>query len=301
MATKRWRATIDAISYDIEARVSTWSGRVAVLVNGTEVARGGAMRDTTRRINFPLGRRLATLTWMTYGRGSTHYDVVLDGRSMSTGRQARPKENPYESLGASWFLLIAVVGILGGVLWFGALPEIRLGLEGREAPARVSGGHVTSGRSTSYYLAYRFVAADGTTMETEGRVSYDTYRSTRAGDVIAVIYVPSAPEIQRPDSYDERIALVALVSMFGAMLPFTAAMVSRARRLRAITAALADRAIRTSATVDKVSKEWIGQGMRRISYRYEDADGRARRGRSPKLYPEEAGWIRARLVGDNRI
>ena len=259
------------------------------------------MRDTTRRINFPLGRRLATLTWMTYGRGSTHYDVVLDGRSMSTGRQARPKENPYESLGASWFLLIAVVGILGGVLWFGALPEIRLELEGRKAPARVSGGHVTSGRSTTYYLAYTFLAGDGTTMAVEGRVSYDTYRSTRAGDVIAVIYVPSAPEIQRPGSYDERIALVALVSMFGAMLPFTAAMVSRARRLRAITAALADRAIRTSATVDKVSKEWIGQGMRRISYRYEDADGRARRGRSPKLYPEEAGWIRARLVGDNRI
>ena len=225
---------------------------------------------------------------MTYGRSSTHYEVVIDGRSISTGRQARPPENPYESLGASWLLLIAVAAILGGVLWFGTLPEIRLAVEGRETAARVTGGYVSSGRSTTYHLRYVFVNADGNTMAAEGRVWYETYRSAHAGDVIPVVYVPSAPEIQRPASFEERFAVAGLVAMFGGMLPFTVAMVWRARRLRRITAALADRAIRTSATVDKVSKELLGQGTRRISYRYDDAEGRVRRGRSPKLYVEEA-------------
>src|SRR2546430_10070602 len=276
------------MSYDVEVHQSFWTGSVRVLVNGTEAGRGGGSRDAARRIHFPLGRNAATLVWMTYGRSSTHYDVVVDGRSISTGRQARPPENPYESLGASWLLLIAAAAILGGVLWFGALPEIRLEVEGREAAARVTGGHATSGRSTNYYLRYAFVAAGGDTRAAEGRVSYDTYRSMHAGDLIRVVYVPSAPDIQRPASFDEPLALAGLLAMFGAMLPFTAAMVWRAHRIRAITAALADRAVRTSATVDKVSKEFLGQGTRRISYSYDDAEGRVRKGRSPKLYPEEA-------------
>jgi hypothetical protein len=100
--------------------------------------------------------------------------------------------------------------------------------------------------------------------------------------------VPAEPDIQRPASYDERAALIGLVAMFGAALPYTVALVWCAQRTRAITAALADRALRTSATVDKVSKEFLGQGTRRISYRYGDAEGRARKGRSPKLYAEEA-------------
>src|SRR5207253_10054679 len=84
----------------------------------------------------------------------------------------------------------------------------------------------------------------------------------------------------------------------GVGLPYTIAMVWRAQRTRAITAALVDRAIRTSATVDKVSKEFLGQGTRRISYRYEDAEGRSRRGRSPRLYAEEAA---AYAPGSNAI
>ncbi len=167
-------------------------------------------------------------------------------------------------------------------------PEIRLAREGREVAAQVIGGHISSGRSTNYYLRYVFITADGDVRSVEGRVSYDTYRSTRTGDVITVVYVPSAPDIQRPASFDERIWLVALVAMFGGMLPFAARMVWRAHRLRSITTALADRAVRTTATVEKVSKERLGQGARRISYSYDDTEGRAHKGRSPKLYAEEA-------------
>src|SRR5207247_10685948 len=115
----------------------------------------------------------------------SQYDVVVEGRSISRGRQARPPQNPYESLAMSWLLFIGVAAILGGVLWFGALPEIRLALEGRETAARGVGGHVSSGRSTNYYLRYVFGAADGDTKTAEGHVSYESSRRTRRRDVVS--------------------------------------------------------------------------------------------------------------------
>jgi hypothetical protein len=185
-------------------------------------------------------------------------------------------------------LFIAVLAILGGVLWFGALPEIRLAVDGREVQAHVTGGHVESGRSTQYYLGYVFLTANGDKRTAEGRVSYDTYRSAHLGDAIPIVYVPSAPDIQRPESYEERVALVLLVAMFGVMLPFTAYMTWSAYRQRSMVGALAERAVPTAATVDKVSKEWGGQGTSRVVYRYEDAEGRSHKGCSQRLYSEEA-------------
>ena len=153
----------------------------------------------------------------------------------------------------------------------------------------MTGGRVASGRSTSYYLRYTFAATDGQVHAAEGRVESGTYRSTRVGDEIRVVYVPSAPEIQRPASFDERIWIFGLAAMFGAGLPFTAVMVWRAYRLRRMRAALADRGVRTSATVTKISQEFVNdQGTRHISYTYEDGEGRLRKGRSPRLFVEEA-------------
>jgi hypothetical protein len=287
VTTKRWRVRIDDETYDVEARASMWTGGVRVLVNGTELPRRASPRDKARRVIFSLGRHVATLVWITYGRGSTRYDLVLDGRSITTGGQPRPPRNPDESLATSWLLLIASAAFLCGVLWFGALPEIRLASEGRETAGQVTGRHTESGRSTSYYLHYTFAAADGIARAAQGRVSYDTYRTARLGDPIAVVYVASTPDIQRPASFDERIWILLLVAMFGVILLFALSMVWRAQRLRSITAALANRAVRTTATVDKVSKEFGGQAFR-IEYRYEDADGRAHKGRTPRLYAEEA-------------
>ena len=283
MAGQRWHVVVNDVNYDIEAKRS-WTGSVRVLVNGAEV--GQAV--SAQRIVFPLGDGAATLAWIAYGKGGVYYDVIVDGRSLATGDQARPAPNPYESLGASWLLFIAIAAIFGCVLVFGALPEIRLALEGRQTSAHVTGGRVATGRSTSYYLRYEFVVSGDTVRAAEGRVAYDTYRSAHVGDEIAIVYVPSAVDIQRPASFDERIWLIALLAMFGGGLPFTAAMVWRAHRLRAIKAAMAANGVRATATVNKILKGLGDQGTRRISYTYEDPEGRVHKGRSPMLYVEEA-------------
>lgn len=287
MATKRWQVTVDTALHDVEVRTGEWTGAIRVLVDGAELRRGPRWREDVQRIVFPLGRRLATLVWTRYGRANPQYDLVFEGRSITTGGQPRPPEDPGETLGGSLVLFVLLLMILLGVLWFGALPEIRLAVEGREVPALVTGGRISTGRSTSHYLQYVFVTADGP-RATEGKVSFATYRSVRPNDVITVVYVPSAPEIQRPTSLDDRIWIALLVAMFAPMLAATMAWAWRAHRRRAISAALTDRAIRTTAIVEKVTKGWTDIGMRRIEYRYDDAEGRSRKGTSPRLFVEEA-------------
>lgn len=288
MATRRWRVIVDEAVYDVEARGSEWSGAVRVLVNGAEVRRGPSWRDANWRIIFPIGRHLATLVWTTQGRGSKEYDLVLDGRSVATGGQPRPSADPNLSLGSSLLLFVLSLAILGGVVWFGALPEVRLAVEGREVPAQVTGGHVETGRSNSFYLRYVFRMENGEAKTEEGRVSYATYQSTHPNDVIRVVYLPSAPDMQRPTSYDDRIWVALLIAMFAPGLLFTVMMVWHAYRVRSMAEALTDRAVRTTATVDKVAKGWGAGGLRYIVYRYEDAEGRSRKGTSPELYVEEA-------------
>jgi hypothetical protein len=287
MATTLWRIEVDDAVYQVEAG-SSWTGAVYARVNGTEVGRGPRWRDTKRRITFALGRHMANLVWTVYGRGVVRYDLVLDGHSVTTGGQPRPPADPDTSLGVSSLLLAAVVAILVGVVWFGALPEIRLAVEGRETNARVTGGRVETGKSTSYYLRYVFVTAGGSARTAEGRVSYATYTTIHNNDVIRVVYLPSEPDIQRPTSYDDRIWIVGLAAMFAVGLLVTAPMVWRAYRDRRMSAALIDRAVRTRATVEKVSPQRLGVGLSRITYRYEDAEGRSHTGISPSLYAEEA-------------
>jgi hypothetical protein len=286
--TKRWHVKVDPHAYDIEVRTSGWTGSIRLFINGTESRRGPLWRESAHRITFPLGGHLATLVWTRYGRANPQYDLVLDGRSLTTGAQPRPPANPYESLGVQLLLFVAALAILGGVLWFAAVPEIRLAAEGRQVPATVIDARVATGRSTAYYLRYVFVTAEGENRTAEGRVSYLTYRSVHPKDVITVSYVPSAPEIQRPASYDERFWIAALGLIFALILAAATLGVWRAYRSQAILAVMADRALRTSAIVERISKGLVEIGLRRIRYRYEDAEGRAHKGISPRLYVEEA-------------
>jgi hypothetical protein len=285
---KRWHVQADDAVHDVEIRMGEWRGDVRVFVDAAEVRRGPSWRDAAQRITFPLGGRLATLVWTRYGRANPTFDLVLDNRSLTTGGQPRPPANPGESLTTSLVLFLGVLAVLVGVLWLGALPELRLAIEGREVAAEVTGLRISTGRSTTYYLRYVFMTANGSTKNAEGRVSFGSYRAARRGDVITVVYVPSAPEIQRPASYDERIWIALLAGTFTLMLAAMAWMLWRAYRSRAISAAVAERGVRTTATIDQVSKGWrVGIGLSRIVYHYDDADGRSHRGTSPNLYVEE--------------
>src|SRR5919204_665288 len=213
MATKRWLTTLDGTTYTVEAKISAWTGTARIFINGAELAKTERSRKDPWRVFFPLGRHSATLVAIAYGRAATHYDVIVDGRSLSTGGQVR---------------------------------------------------------------------------RADGRVGYATYRAIRPGDRITVLYVPADPEIQRPASFDERWAILALLGMFGAGLAYTVVMVWRAERVRSTNAALAERGMRTSAVVSDVKMVLFGQRTMRVSYEYRDLEGRPRQGRSPTLYAEEA-------------
>lgn len=218
--------------------------------------------------------------------------VLVNGAEI---RRGHPGATP---IGASSFrsaatsprwLFVLALAILGGVVWFGALPEVRLAVEGREVPAQVTGGHVETGRSNSYYLRYVFRMENGEVKTAEGRVSYATYQSTHPNDVITVVYLPSAPDMQRPTSHDDRIWVALLIAMFAPGLLFTVMVVWHAYRVRSMAEALTDRAVRTTATVDKVAKGWgTGDALHRVSLRG---------CRRPFPQGDQSGTVRGRGVG----
>lgn len=287
MAVKRaWRLTVDGIGYDIAVNESPWTGKLAITINDRP-ADVIARRQRGRRTTFMVGAHPATVLKIVYGR-RRFFDLVVDGRSVTTGAQPRPPENPDESLGSSLLLLVACLGIAAAVFWAAGLGELRLALEGAVATGIVHGGRVSHGRSDSYYLQYTFVASpSGDIRNAEGQVSYDTYTHAHLNDRITVLYVPADPSIQRPAAFDERWAIEGLIGGFLVGAAFSGNLAWRAYQGRLMRQALRRAAVMpATATVEKIAKPW--GGFQIITYRYEDALGRTRTGSSGRLYPEEA-------------
>ena len=283
MSSRAWSIDVDGTRRQVRARTSL-TGAVRVSVDGIEVQTSPRGRS---RYQLPVGGRVATLIATAYGRGGVRFDLVLDGRSLTTGGQPRPPDN--NALATAIILLVTSLAVLGGTLYFGALPEARLAADGRETDALVTGRYTISGRSTTYHLRYQFTLDSGARVNTEGTVDSSTYASGSPGSIIRVLYVPDDPTIQRPASYDQRGAIGGLAVMFGACTAFSAWLLWRARRRQALARLVADgTAIRTNATVDTVTAGRGASGLASISYRYSDPEGIERRGTSGPLYAEEA-------------
>jgi hypothetical protein len=279
-----WQAAIDGKPYEVVVTQGQWTGKVRVLVNGSDAA-GLRRFDRDRRTRFFVAGHELALIAQPQGR-RVHFDLVLDGRSLSTGTQPRPKADQGESLWVATLLFFACLAFSLGTLWFGGVSEIRLATEGVKTQGHITGGRVSSGRSQSYYLKYIFVSQDGGVHMDEGRVHTTTYRGAKLNDPIEIVYVPADPTIQRPTSFDEIWAIAGLVIGFGTFAVTTTPSIWRAYRRRRMSAALATRAVNAPATVERIKRD--RSGLVKISYRYTDGIGMPRTGKSPALYPEEA-------------
>jgi hypothetical protein len=234
-----WQAAIDGKPYEVVVMQGQWTGKVRVLVNGSEAA-GLRRFDRDRRTRFFVAGRELTLIAHPQGR-RVHFDLVLDGRSLRTGMQPRPPADTGESLCVSMLLFFASLAFSLGTLWFAGVSEIRLATEGVKTQGHVTGGRVSSGRSTSYYLEYVFVSQDGGVHSDEGRVHTVTYRGAKLNDPIEIVYVPPDPTIQRPTSFDETWAIAGLVIGFGVCAITTTPSIWRAYQRRRMSQALATR------------------------------------------------------------
>jgi len=153
-----------------------------------------------------------------------------------------------------------------------------------------------NGTSTKYSIVYRFTAIDGESIERTEAVSVDDWDRLDEGSAIEVRYLPAAPTRARwrPESPWWVPPLVTGVTGFfvliGALVAWPgirrALVVARVQRAGVAVQGTVLKVWATSTTINRV-RQW------QLSYEFRDRSGRAQRGESDLLAPDEAADWRA--------
>lgn len=144
---------------------------------------------------------------------------------------------------------------------------------------------------TKYLVTYRFVPAEGTTIEKAGEVSVDEWERLDEGSPFPIRYLPSDPQTTQTDTVDQW--WVPLIFVAGGFLFTSIGLAVAWSDLRYVLLVFrlsrsghpAEGTVRkvwpTSTSINRV-QQW------RLSYEYRDHVGRAQEGESHLLSPEEA-------------
>jgi len=279
--TRRWSIVLGRRAHEIALKIGEWSAKRTILADGRPPQ---ALRSPGfGRSVFSLDGHEVTVIEFMDGR-APRSDLVIDGRSISGG-QPRPPLDIVRRVASGLVLVALTWALSGGFLWYWGVKELRLALDG----ATVAGEVVALGaRGNGYYLTYEFAAADGKTRR--GEISIDA-KDARAWFIRAPVeigYVRSDPDLHRPVPANPPLRLILLLSpiLYLLLSAWLIPDVRRALRTRALLRAPMERTLRVTATVERTNTE--RNGLMTINYRYIDGAGAEWRGRSQRLYPEEA-------------
>jgi len=144
---------------------------------------------------------------------------------------------------------------------------------------------------TKYLVSYRFLSADGQTVEQTGEVSVDEWEHLEEGSPFTVTYLPSDPHAASTNAGGEWWEPLAL-GAFGSLFAFIGIFIGQSD-LRRILLVL--RLSRSGLTAEgTVTKVWAtGTSVNRVhqwqlSYEFRDHLGLTRQGESELLAPDEA-------------
>jgi hypothetical protein len=294
MANRRWEFTLDGKQHVVEFKHAYFLGNRTFVVDGVRTKqRGRPFMDHSGQYVFPLeGHRAAV--WISTNGFTYSYDLVVDGRSMSSGAEwTRPPRPPVgtprqqQMLGAVTLIGAVVLVVFGyRIAW----DEYRLQNASASAAGIVEAKSTGSSRSgTTYYLSYAFIDSKGLVWRGRDSVARATYDGAVAGNRFAVAYVRDDPSVNRFAGKDNTLGAV-LVPLGGAaaLVPGVYLVRSGGRRIR-VQRRVAEFGQPVNATVRKVktsSVRGIGDVMT-VEYEYDDPFGKRRRGSGPLMYPQE--------------
>jgi len=286
--TRGWSVSIGGGQHNVVLKIGEWSSKQTVLVDG---APANVIRVGPRRTLFSIDGHSLTLIDCSDGR-MPRFDLVVDGRALNGG-QPRPDPCLVRRMVTGLVLVAMQFVWAGAFLWFGGLRDLRVAIDGQTSQGTVV-GVTTKGRQAN--LMYEFVAHDGKTRRGEFSIDDRDAGAWRIGAPIEIGYVRDAPDVNRPEPRNRVGMLVMWLTPLGIALLSLGLMpdVWRAFQLRRLLSTPAASTAMVSATVERKKTE--RNGLITMSYRYVDASGRERRGRSARLYPEEAA---AYEVGDH--
>ena len=294
MAKRRWEFALDGRQHVVEFKHGYFLGNRTFVVDGVKTTqRGRPFMDHSGQYAFPLEGHAAAV-WISTNGFTYSYDLVVDGRSMSSGGEAsRPPRPPAGTpRQQQMFGALTLVGavVLGAVGYKVAWDEYRLQNASATAAGIVEAKSTGSSRSgTNYYLSYVFVDSNGATWRGRDSVSRATYESAVTGNRFAVAYVRDDPTVNRFASKNDTLGAVLLP--LGAVAAFALGvyLVRSGRNRIRIQRRVAEVGQPVNATVRKLKKSSVrGIGdVITVEYEYDDPFGNRRRGSGPLMYPQE--------------
>jgi len=293
MARRRWELDLADGRHVVELVHGYLSGTRTITVDGvTTKQRGTALSDNSGVHPFPFVGHKAALHISSNGL-NYRYDLILDGRSVGSGKPAtftRPYFGEPTAQMIFGFLMIAIslpILLLSGKT---AYEEWRYHTDAAGAVAVVEDRRVVAGRTTSYEVSYAFSDRTGALRHGRGSVSRTAYAQAAPGRGVRVEYLPEAPDTNRFTGRDETWNIVFVIAIEAFALGIGLHLLARGMRRRGFLRRFATMGASITATVTKATTVTVG-GYGRVvmlEYTYDDAEGRARRGRSPYMYPAEA-------------
>ena len=103
-------------------------------------------------------------------------------------------ESPWESVGLAFLFALfwnGVLSIFVYMLWIGPWQAKRLCQCGTAVPGRISGKHISRGKTTSYYLDYEFVQPPFGLRKKRQYVPSARYQQTHVGEMVTVLCFPN--------------------------------------------------------------------------------------------------------------
>jgi hypothetical protein len=294
VARKRWEFDLDDGHHVVDLVHGCFVGTRTFVVDGTKVVqRAMPFTDHSGEYPFPMTGHDARLRVMTNGF-TYSYDLVIDGRSISTGAAstsvARPKIVGISSQRGVGILLLVLMVPMAVFVSVGAYDEYRYHTASTTAVGVVLDKRIIDGRyGPTYELSYSFFDRNAVGHSNRGDVPRATYEQARPGSRYTIQYLPDDPERSRVLGKDDTLPIAGLMAFaIGGLAYSLYAIVAGSRRLAAVKR-IAEVGQPVTATVTKLKRatlRGIGKSVT-VEYSYSDPFGRARRGRGPLMYPSE--------------
>lgn len=294
MARKIWEFDLEGGHHVVEFQQAYLLGSRTVTVDGlAKEDRGRPFRDHSGQYPIALPGHDAAI-WVSTNGFTYSFDLVIDGRSLSSGKPSSHPPRPPIS-GPRQVQLIGWLMIVLGVALFviaakQGYDEYRYSVASSTATGIVEGKSITSGRyGPTYYLSYVFTDSGGVLQRGEDSVPRATYDTARPGIRFNVVYLSADPSTNRFAGKDNVATVAFLAAASVAALVYAFYLIVSGRRRFAIMRRLAEGGQPVTATVMKLKSGYVrGVGTTiAVEYEYEDPFGARRRGRGPAMYPAE--------------
>ena len=292
MAKRRWEFSLDGKQHVVEFEHGYFLGNRTFVVDGAKTTqRGRPFMDHSGQYPIPFQGHSAAV-WISTDGFRYFYDLVVDGRSVTSGVEAtRPPRPPVATPRQQQFLgTAAILGAIALVV-FGykvTWDEYRLQTTGATAVAIVDAKSRSSSGST-YFLWYTFADAAGAAWGGRDSVGRATYDAAIAGTRYSVDYVRDDPTVNRFSGRTNTLGAAMVPLGAGAALALGVYFLRSGSRRMRIRRRVAEVGQPVNATVRKVktgSVRGIGDVIT-VEYEYNDPFGRRRRGSGPLMYPQE--------------